>query len=146
MMHEAALMQERIRERAQATFRNHLSHIAGGNMKAWVELWEEEGIFEFPYGPAGSQPKKIGKLELYDYMKEFPNRFDVSFTELIFHPMADPELVVAEFKAVGKHRETGNPHNQTYVSVVEMRDGRIRHYRDFWFNFSSPLVQPATWH
>ncbi|AFC30415.1 hypothetical protein PM3016_3594 [Paenibacillus mucilaginosus 3016] len=56
--------------------------------------------------------------------------------------MAGPELV----KAIGLYRETGNPHNQTYISVVEKRDGLIKQYRDFWLNFSSSLVQPATWH
>lgn len=143
MIREASLTQEGIRERAQDTFRNYLKHIAGGNIKAWVELWQEDGIFEFPYGPERSQEKKIGKSELYDYMKDFPKRFDVNFTELVFHPMTDPELVIAEFKAVGWHRETGSPHNQTYISVVETKDGFIKHYREFWFNFSSPLLKPA---
>ncbi|TYP71917.1 nuclear transport factor 2 family protein [Paenibacillus methanolicus] len=144
MLQEADFIQESIRERAQVTFRNHLRHIAGGNIKAWVE--QDDGILEFPYGPAGSQERKSGKSELYDYMKDFPKRFDVDFTELVFHPMADPELVIAEFKAVGRHRETGHPHKQTYISVVETRDGLITRYRDFWFNFSSPLVQPSIRH
>ncbi|AFC30414.1 hypothetical protein PM3016_3593 [Paenibacillus mucilaginosus 3016] len=66
-------MQGSIRKGAQDIFRNHLKHVADGFIKAWVELWQEE---EFPYDPAGSQGKKIGKLELYDYMKDVPKRFD----------------------------------------------------------------------
>ncbi|AEI44525.1 hypothetical protein KNP414_06001 [Paenibacillus mucilaginosus KNP414] len=46
--------------------------------------------------------------------------------------MAGPELV----KAIGRYRETGNPYNQTYISVVETKDGLITRYRDFW----NPLV------
>lgn len=108
MMQVTSQTKTAIRERAQDTFRSHLEHIADGNIKAWVELWGEDGVFEFPYGSAGSEGKKMSKSELYDYMKDFPKRFDVNFMELVFHPMADPELVIAEFKAVGRHRETGN--------------------------------------
>ncbi|MGF7032382.1 hypothetical protein J2T17_003305 [Paenibacillus mucilaginosus] len=43
-------------------------------------MWQEE---EFPYDPAGSQGKKIGKLELYDYMKDLQ--------DLVFYSMAGPE-------------------------------------------------------
>ncbi|MDP4099151.1 nuclear transport factor 2 family protein, partial [Paenibacillus sp. P96] len=52
------------------------------------------------------------------------------------HLTVDPELVIAEFKSVGKHKETGKPYNQTYISVVETKDGKITRYRDFW----NPLV------
>lgn len=69
-------------------------------------------------------------------MQNFPEHFEVEFTDLIFHPAQDPELMIAEFKSVGKHRETGNPYNQTYISVVRTKDGRIVNYRDFW----NPLV------
>lgn len=127
---------EAVRERAQQAFRNHLKHLSGGDIKAWVELWEENGVLEFPYGPAGFPDRKEGKAELYDYMQNFPKHFEVEFTDLEFHLTIDPELVVAEFKSVGKHRETGNPYNQTYISVVETKNGLITRYRDFW----NPLV------
>ncbi|MBB3131354.1 hypothetical protein FHS19_006074 [Paenibacillus rhizosphaerae] len=74
--------QQAIRESAQDTFRNHLKHLSGGNIEAWVDLWQEDGMLEFPY------------------------------------------------------RETGNPYNQTYISVVRTKDGPIESYRDFW----NPLV------
>ncbi|MGD0032269.1 hypothetical protein SLT67_12965 [Paenibacillus illinoisensis] len=39
---------EVVRERAQQAFRNHLKHLSGGDIKAWVDLWEENGVLEFP--------------------------------------------------------------------------------------------------
>ncbi|WP_025692076.1 nuclear transport factor 2 family protein [Paenibacillus zanthoxyli] len=125
-----------IRERAQETFRNHLKYLSGGDIEAWIGLWHEDGILEFPYGPAGFPEYKQGKADMYEYMLNFPKHFDVQFTDLEFHPAVDPELVIAEFKSTGKHRETGNPYNQTYISVVETKDGLITRYRDFW----NPLV------
>jgi len=128
--------QQAIREQAQDTFRNHLKHLSGGNIEAWVALWQEDGVLEFPYGPAGFPDRKQGKTELFEYMQNFPKHFEVEFTDLVFHPAQDPELTIAEFKSVGKHRETGNPYNQTYISIVRTKDGLIESYRDFW----NPLV------
>lgn len=130
------LTQEEIRERAQDAFRNHLKHLSGGDIEAWVNLWQEDGVLEFPYGPAGFPEMKKGKADLFDYMQNFPKHFEVQFKDLEFHLTVDPELVIAEFKSVGKHRETGNPYNQTYISVVQTKDGLITRYRDFW----NPLV------
>ncbi|SET67751.1 nuclear transport factor 2 family protein [Paenibacillus sp. NFR01] len=129
-------MQQAIREQAQETFRNHLKYLSGGNIEAWVGLWQEDGVLEFPYGPAGFPDRKQGKAELFEYMQNFPKHFEVEFTDLVFHPAQDPELTIAEFKSVGKHRETGKPYNQTYISVVRTNNGLIESYRDFW----NPLV------
>lgn len=130
------LNQEAIRARAQEAFRNHLKHLSGGNIEAWVNLWHEDGVLEFPYGPDGFPKVKEGKAALFEYMQNFPKHFEVEFTGLEFHLTTDPELVIAEFKSTGKHRETGNPYNQTYISVVQTKEGLITHYRDFW----NPLV------
>ncbi len=135
MENQAPTVQE-VREKAQEVFRKHLKHLSGGDIRAWVNLWAEDGVLEFPYGPKGYPDKKKGKGDIYDYIKNFPKHFEVEFTDLNFHLTEDPELVIAEFNSVGKHRETGNPYNQTYISVVETKDGFITRYKDFW----NPLV------
>ncbi|MCE9668665.1 nuclear transport factor 2 family protein [Myxococcus stipitatus] len=125
-----------IRERAQETFRRHLQYLSSDRIPEWVALFAEDGVLEFPYGPEGFPQKVAGKQELFEYMKNFPRHFEVRFTNLKFHETTDPALVVAEFSSEGKALTTGRPYNQTYISVVETRDGRITRYVDFW----NPLV------
>ncbi|MGV3463685.1 MAG: nuclear transport factor 2 family protein [Heyndrickxia sp.] len=135
-MENQALTVEEIRERAQEVFRNHLKHLTDGDINAWINLWAEDGVLEFPYAPKGYPDIMEGKADIYDYMKSFPKNFEIEFTDLIFHITEDPELVIAELNSVGKQRETGNPYNQTYISVVETKDGFITRYKDYW----NPLV------
>ncbi|MGA5117291.1 nuclear transport factor 2 family protein [Streptomyces pseudogriseolus] len=52
------------------------------------------------------------------------------------HETVDPTLVIAELRCEGVALKTGRPYNQTYISVVETRDGRIGRYVDYW----NPLV------
>lgn len=63
---------EKIRNAAQKTFKDHLELLSAGQIEKWVDLFTENGILEFPYGPADF-PKMIeGKTALFEYMQNFP--------------------------------------------------------------------------
>ncbi|MBK1787926.1 nuclear transport factor 2 family protein [Prauserella cavernicola] len=69
-------------------------------------------------------------------MDNFPKHFRVDFIDLRFHETVEPSLVIAEFRSQGVALATGRPYNQTYISVVETKNGKITRYVDFW----NPLV------
>jgi len=129
--------QEQIRDAAQTTFKNHLKFLSSGQIEKWVDLFTENGILEFPYGPADFPSLVQGKAELYEYMKNFPKHFLVNFENLHFHATESPNLVIAEFTSNGKALNTDKPYNQRYISVVTTDDeGKIIKYVDFW----NPMV------
>lgn len=117
---------------AQATFSSHMEHLAAGRGRAWVDLFTEDAVLEFPYAPAGYPRRVTGHRDLLAHMERFSASFRVEFTELHFYETVDPALVIAQLKCVGAAVETGRPYDQTYLSVVEMKDGRIDRYVDFW--------------
>ncbi|MFE3580919.1 nuclear transport factor 2 family protein [Streptomyces vinaceus] len=125
-----------IRAGAQQAFKNHLDHLSAGRIAQWVDLFTEDGVLEFPYAPKDFPASPSGKEGLFEYMKNFPEHFRVEFIDLHFHETVDPSLVIAEFKSKGVALSTGRPYNQTYISVVETRDGKISRYVDFW----NPMV------
>ena len=126
-------MSTEIKNKAEEAFKNHLHFLSNGRIAEWVDLFTEDGILEFPYATEG-YPKLIqGKSSLMEYMVNFPNHFKVEFTNLYFHPTANPNLVIAEFNSDGIAIETGNPYLQKYISVVTTNDdGEILKYVDFW--------------
>ncbi|UZT99198.1 nuclear transport factor 2 family protein [Chryseobacterium fluminis] len=128
---------EPIKSLAQNTFKNHLDFLSSGQIEKWVDLFSEEGVLEFPYGPADFPKLVQGKTELYDYMKNFPKHFKVDFENLHFYATEDPTLVIAEFTSTGTAISTGKPYNQKYISVVHTNEeGKILKYVDFW----NPMV------
>lgn len=128
---------EQIRNAAQQTFKNHLEFLSSGRIKEWVDLFKEDGILEFPYGPKDFPTSVSGKEELYEYMKNFPNHFEVKFDNLLFHATEEPTLIIAEFTSDGYALSTGKPYIQKYISVVTTDDeGKIIRYVDFW----NPMV------
>lgn len=128
---------EQIRNAAQQTFKNHLEFLSSGRIEEWVNLFKEDGILEFPYGPKDFPTSVSGKKELYEYMKNFPNHFKVKFDNLHFHATEEPTLVIAEFTSDGHAVSTGKPYIQKYISVVTTdEEGKIIQYVDFW----NPMV------
>jgi ketosteroid isomerase-like protein len=129
--------QENTRELAQQAFKNHLEYLSAGRIPEWVDLFTEDGVLEFPYGPKGFPQSVKGKQELLEYMKNFPEHFKVKFENLHFYAIEDPALVIAEFTSNGHAISTGKPYNQKYISVVTTTpDGKITRYVDYW----NPLV------
>lgn len=128
---------EQIRNAAQQTFKNHLEFLSSGRIEEWVNLFKEDGILEFPYGPKDFPTSVSGKKELYEYMKNFPNHFKVKFDNLHFHATEEPTLIIAEFTSDGHAVSTGKPYIQKYISVVTTdEEGKIIQYVDFW----NPMV------
>lgn len=93
---------QQARTQAQALFARNLELISEGRITEWVELFDPEGVLEFPYPLPGIPARFTGHRELYEHMKDFPKQFDVRFSGLTFHETTDPELVVAEFVGDGR--------------------------------------------
>ncbi|MGG0022619.1 nuclear transport factor 2 family protein [Bacillus inaquosorum] len=124
-------------EKACDTLGKFMAYMLEKDMKSWTELWDENAVFEFPYAPEGS-PKRIeGKAAIYDYIKDYPDQIHLSsFTAPTVYRSADTNTIIAEFQCDGHVIETGLPYRQSYISVIETRDGRIVRYKDYW----NPLV------
>ncbi|MGY0021398.1 nuclear transport factor 2 family protein [Streptomyces sp. cg35] len=114
-------------------YRHSLRLLLDKNIPAWVDLWAENGIMEFPFAPEGWPTRLEGKEAVAAYMQPYPDHIDLQdIPELRIHETSDPGTIVVEMRAVGRLVETGAPYDMTYIAVVTVRDGRITSYRDYW--------------
>ncbi|MFK0259002.1 nuclear transport factor 2 family protein [Streptomyces sp. NPDC090445] len=114
-------------------FRHSLRLLLDKDIPAWVALWAEDGLMEFPFAPAGWPARLEGREAIAAYMRPYPSRIDLhDFPALTIHQTTDPETIVVEMRGVGRLVETGGPFDMTYIAVVTVRDGHITSYRDYW--------------
>ncbi|QLJ01870.1 nuclear transport factor 2 family protein [Streptomyces sp. NEAU-sy36] len=114
-------------------YRHGLRLLLDKDIPAWVDLWAEDGLMEFPFAPEGWPRRLAGKEAVAAYMRHYPDHIDLrDFPDLRIHETTDPETIVAEMRGVGRLVETGAPYDMTYIAVVTVRDGRITGYRDYW--------------
>ncbi|AJP01485.1 phenazine biosynthesis protein PhzA/PhzB [Streptomyces cyaneogriseus subsp. noncyanogenus] len=120
-------------------YRHGLRLLLGKDIPAWVDLWHDEGVFEFPFAPEGWPKRLEGKAAVADYMRAYPDHIDLhDVPELTIHETGDPETIVAEMRAVGRLVRSGDPYEMSYIAVVTVSGGRITRYRDYW----NPLALP----
>ena len=103
----------------------------------WIELWDDEGVLDFPYAPAGRRGTYTGKKDILAYISALPGKIKIhAFKYFNIYPMLDPRMAVLEFAIDGELTTTGRPYNQIGVIFFETRGGKLWRYREYW----NPLV------
>ncbi|MEV0277073.1 nuclear transport factor 2 family protein [Streptomyces sp. NPDC050610] len=120
-----------------AVFRHGLDLLVAGDIDAWVDLWADHGVLEFPLAQPGAPRRLDGKAAVHAYMAAFPDLVDITgFPYVEVHRSERPEVVIVEMRAEGRALATDRPYEMTYIAVVTVENGLITHYRDYW----SPLA------
>ncbi|MFJ1775756.1 nuclear transport factor 2 family protein [Streptomyces anulatus] len=114
-------------------FRHSLRLLLDKDIPAWVALWAENGVMEFPFAPDGWLRRLEGKEAVAAYMRHYPDHIDLhGFPELRILQTTDPQTVVVEMRGVGRLVQSDAPFDMTYIAVVTVRDGHFTSYRDYW--------------
>ncbi|MFJ7679635.1 nuclear transport factor 2 family protein [Peribacillus sp. NPDC097198] len=99
----------------------------------FLDLFAADIVFEFPYAQEPNPKRLDGKAVLQQYLEELEDVLKItSFTTPVIHIAADAPVFFAQFKASGKILVTGGSYEQSYISVVEVQNGRIIRYQDYW--------------
>ncbi|MEU4876757.1 nuclear transport factor 2 family protein [Streptomyces sp. NPDC021608] len=120
-------------------YRHSLRLLLDKDVTAWVALWAEDAVMEFPFAPEGRPRRLEGREAIAAYMRPYPDHIDLhDFPDLLIHETTDPQTIVAEMRGVGRVVRTGGTFDMTYIAVVSVRNGRITSYRDYWNPFAAP--------
>ena len=107
------------------------------DMAGFAGLWAEDGVLEFPFAGPGYPKRVEGRDAITEYLRDYPNLLDIrEVVAKTVHETTDPAVVVAEFTVGRVVVATGKPYELSYIAVITVEDGEIRHYRDYW----SPLA------
>jgi len=118
---------------ASDLFRHGLGLLLDKDIDAWVGLWADDGVAEFPFAPDGWPRRLEGREAVAAYMRHYPDHIDLhDFPELRIHETTDARTVVVEMRGVGRLVRTDAPFDMTYIVVVTVEDGRFTSYRDYW--------------
>ncbi|QDL10457.1 nuclear transport factor 2 family protein [Brasilonema octagenarum UFV-E1] len=104
------------------------------DIQAWVELFAENAVVEFPYASALGSPQRLeGKPAIYNYMKDaLAQMQNLVFTNIRAYPTSNPNVLFAEVHGKAIIVATGRHYQQDYVMRLETKDGKIIHYREYW--------------
>ena len=116
-----------------ALLRQGLGDRLAAGADTFIDMMAEEGVMVFPYGPPGVPNSLKGRLEVLTHLSHLGNIFEIdTYRDLKAYETKDPDVVILEFSAQGRGKKTGEPYDQTYISVITVRDGHISRYADYW--------------
>jgi uncharacterized protein len=107
--------------------------VATQDSAAMVDLCADDVVFEFPFAPPGRPTRVEGKPALGDYLTALAGRVRIEgVRDLEVHETVKPDVAIIEMTLTGTVTATGAPYEQSYVSILTVRDGLIVRYRDYW--------------
>lgn len=126
-----------------AMLRGALGEMLAPDATTFVDMFDENGVMEFPFAPAAGVARIEGRAALVDYLSGLGAMVDIDgMSAPLVHHSADPAVVILEFDSVARSVVTGGTYQQHYISVIRVAGGHIIHYRDYW----NPLVVQQLMH
>ena len=112
--------------------RRHL--ILNGDADGFAGLFAPDAVIEVPFaGPPGMPVRLDGREAIRDYARRVMASplllEDLEVAE--FYQTQDPEVVVVEMRTTGTVTTTGRSFTATSIQILQIREGRIVHFRDF---------------
>ncbi len=102
-----------------------------------LDLMTDDISFEFPFPLPDGIRKLQGKEALAAYLPKVGELFTIETLTLERTIVsADKKNAILEFKSQAHANGSNLRYDQTYVSVVDIRDGLISRYKDYW----NPLI------
>lgn len=122
-------------------FLDNLRLLGENDLDAWIDLWDEDGVYELPFAPAGTPQRVQGKAKVREYMRmvlsamapvpgELPRW---NFWDITIYDTQDPRTVIAEYKGRSQIAASERTYTQTYIARCSTGlDGKILLYREHW--------------
>ncbi|MDQ0045780.1 ketosteroid isomerase-like protein [Paenibacillus polymyxa] len=107
------------------------SSLVTQDFEKWLTLFSEDAVIEFPYAPAGYTQRLVGIEEIRNYIYEL-------FKLMSILSFSSPDLFVSKDKMVAEYTcdavmtGTEKPYQQSYISVIHIKDGKITLFKDYW--------------
>ncbi len=123
--------------RARAVLETAMRLFRTKDLNGFADLFAADGIHELPFAPPGVPATIQGRERIRAYLTAItatPIEFH-EFADLTIHQTTDPDVVLAEYRAVGEIVSSGELFSNRYIQVLRTRGGEIALWRDYW----SPL-------
>ena len=112
--------------------RAYFGLIATGDVDALAQHWHEDIVFEAPFSFTGKPSRTVGKQAVYDRLSTSYGLVSMAFHISEVYELTDPDRFLVEYDSDGRMLGSGERYQNSYITLVEMRDGLIIRFREFF--------------
>jgi uncharacterized protein len=94
----------------------------------------QDAVLALPYAHGGTPREVVGRDAIIDYIGLLGDHFRQGiFFGHTFDTMADnPNEVIARYSASTELLSNGSPYENSYVTLIEVRDGQVVRYTEYF--------------
>ena len=112
--------------------REYFNLIATGDVDALAQYWHDDIVFEAPFSFTGKPSRTVGKQAVYDRLSTSYGLVSMAFGITEIYELSDPDRFLVEYDSDGHMLGSGERYQNSYITLVEMRDGLISRFREFY--------------
>ncbi len=112
--------------------RAYFELIAAGDVDALAQYWHDEIVFEAPFSFTGKPSRTAGKQEVFNRLSTSYGLVSMAFHITEIYELINPDRFLVEYDSDGHMLGSGERYQNSYITLVEMRDGLISRFREFY--------------
>lgn len=114
------------------TLRAYFDLIATGDVDSLAEYWHADLVFEAPFSFTGTPSSTEGKQAVYERLSTSYGLVSMAFHITEVYELVDPNRFVVEYESRGHMLGSGDEYTNSYITLVEFRDGLMCRFREFY--------------
>ncbi|MCQ3811124.1 MAG: nuclear transport factor 2 family protein [Acidimicrobiia bacterium] len=112
--------------------REYFDLIATGDVDELAQYWHDEIMFEAPFSFTGKPSRTVGKQAVYDRLSTSYGLVSMAFHITEIYELSDPDRFLVEYDSDGHMLGSGERYQNSYITLVEVREGLISRFREFY--------------
>lgn len=112
--------------------REYFDLIATGDVDALAEHWHEDLVFEAPFSFTGVPSRTDGKQAVHERLSTSYGLVSMAFQITEIYELTDPDRFLVEYHSNGHMLASGEKYTNSYITLVEFRDGLMTRFREFY--------------
>ncbi len=112
--------------------REYFDLIATGDVNELAQYWREDIVFEAPFSFTGKPSRTVGKQAVYDRLSTSYGLVSMAFSITEIYELTSQDRFLVEYDSDGHMLGSGERYQNSYITLVEMRDGLISRFREFY--------------
>lgn len=129
--HEVASDHERRAANIERIHR-YFDLIATGDIDALAAHWHDDLVFEAPFSFTGTPSRTEGKAAVRERLATSYGLVRMAFHITEIHELVDPDRFLVEYRSDGHMIGSGEPYHNSYITLIEYRDGLMTLFREFY--------------
>ncbi len=108
----------------------------------FFDLWDDNVVLEIPYARPPRPNRLVGKATIEPVIRPVIMGWrSARFVDINVRATAEPGEFVAEYRGDIVLESNGRPHNNVYISIMRVKNGKLV----FWREYSDPFRTLASY-